>query len=387
MKFRFQNNILTGGTAMPKYYMPTTLLFGTDCVKRHKRHLIHGKKCMIVTGVKSAVLSGALKDVKEVLDGNGVVYEIYDKIKNYTGISEIYELAKLMCEKNIEYIVAIGGGTAIDAAKAAAVYATNDIEPMQIFEEKYENSPLTVVCVPTTAGTGSDTTQYVMMTLDDAHSKKSFGSPMCFPYATFLDSKYTETLPLTVTRNTAVDALCHSVESYLNLKASPFSDNVALEGIRLVGQCARALVTGEITKEVREKLLVAASLGGMAVAHTGLNVVHAMGYQLTCDRNVPHGCANGSLLAEFIAWSAKADVMRAVEVMDAFGTDLSAFKKFMDTVVSVDREFKEEDIELWLENSIIDTVKDNCPRMITREDERQIYINALLNKDRKYTEW
>ena len=372
---------------MPKYYMPTTLLSGTGCVKRHARHLIHGKKCMIVTGLKSAIMSGALDDVKEVLDTKGVEYEIYDKIKNYTGISEIYELALLMKENNTEYIIAIGGGTAIDAAKAAAVYATNDIEPMQIFEENYENEPLTVVCVPTTAGTGSDTTQYVMMTLDDAHSKRSFGSPMCFPYATFLDSKYTETLPLEVTRNTALDALSHSVESYLNLKASPFSDNVALEGIRLVGQCANALMTGEITKEIREKLLIAASLGGMAVAHTGLNLVHAMGYQLTCDRNVAHGRANGSLLCEFIAWSAKADVMRAVDVMDAFGTDLSSFKNFVDTIVPVDRDFVEEDIELWLDNSIVDTVRDNCPRTVTREDERQIYINALINKDRKYTEW
>lgn len=372
---------------MPKYYMPTTLLSGTDCVRRHSRHLIHGKKCMIVTGKHSAIVSGALDDVKSVLEANGVEYEIYDKIDRYTDISEIYALAATMREDKIEYIVAIGGGTAIDAAKAAAVYVTNDIEPMQIFEENYINNPLTVVCVPTTAGTGSDTTQYVMMTLEDAHSKKSFGSTMCFPYATFLDSRYTETLPLEVTRNTAVDALCHSVESYLNLKASPFSDNVSLEGIRLVGQCAKALMSGEITKEIREKLLVAASLGGMAVAHTGLNVVHAMGYQLTCDRNVPHGMANGSLLAEFIAWSAKADVMRAVDVMDAFGMDLSSFKKFMDTVVPVDREFVEEDIELWLDNSIMDTVKENCPRAITREDERQIYINALLNKDRKYTQW
>ena len=225
---------------MPKYYMPTTLLSGKNCIKRHPRHIIHGAKCMIVTGRRSAVVSGALNDVTDVLKENNVEYEIYDKITNATGITEIYNLARTMKENGTEYVIGIGGGSTLDAAKAAAVYAANDIEPMQIFEEKYANKPLTVVCVPTTAGTGSDTTQYVMMTLDDIHKKKSFSSEVCFPYATYLDARYTMTLPVEVTRNTAIDALCHAVESYLNVQASPFSDTVALEAIRLIGQCAPA---------------------------------------------------------------------------------------------------------------------------------------------------
>ncbi|MGN0181495.1 MAG: iron-containing alcohol dehydrogenase [Candidatus Ornithomonoglobus sp.] len=372
---------------MPKYFMPTTLLSGKNCVKRHPRHLIHGKKCMIVTGKQSAVVSGALKDVTDVLQENNVEYRIYDKITSATGISEIYALGRMMAHDGIDYVVGIGGGSTLDAAKAAAVYAANDIEPMQIYEEKYEHNPLKVVCIPTTAGTGSDTTQYVMMTLDDVHNKKSFSSEQCFPYATYLDSRYTLTLPLEVTRNTAIDALCHAVESYLNSQASEFSDIVALEAIRLIGQCADALVSGHVTEGDREKLLVAASTGGMAVAHTGLNVVHAMGHQLTCSKEIPHGRANGALLVEFIAWMAKTDIMRAVDVVTAFGSDLSSFKRFIDTVIPTNEEITETDIDEWIENSIVDTVTANCPGKFTKEDERLIYYNALVNKDRKYTEW
>ena len=372
---------------MPKYFMPTTLLSGRNCIKRHPRHLIHGSKCMIITGRQSAVISGALDDVTDVLKENNVEYEIYNKITNETGITEIYNLAQSMKENGIEFIIGIGGGSTLDAAKAAAVYAANDIEPMQIFEEKYDNKPLTVVCVPTTAGTGSDTTQYVMMTLDDIHKKRSFSSPDCFPYATFLDSRYTMTLPVEVTRNTAIDALCHAVESYLNVQASPFSDTVALEAIRLIGQCVPALVTGKFSEDDREKLLVAASSGGMAVAHTGLNVVHAMGHQLTCSKDIPHGRANGALLVEFIAWCAKADIMRAVDVITAFGSDLSSLKRFMNRVIPMNEEVTEADIDEWVSNSIADTTSMNCPGTFTREDERRIYYNALINKDRKYTQW
>lgn len=372
---------------MPKYFMPTTLLSGKNCVKRHPRHLIHGKKCMIVTGKQSAVVSGALKDVTDVLKENNVDYRIYDKITPAAGISEIYELGRMMAHDDIDYVVGIGGGSTLDAAKAAAVYAANDIEPMRIYEEKYEHDPLKVVCIPTTAGTGSDTTQYVMMTLDDIHNKKSFSSEQCFPYATYLDSRYTLTLPIEVTRNTAIDALCHAVESYLNANASEFSDIVALEAIRLIGQCTDALVSGRITEEDREKLLVAASTGGMAVAHTGLNVVHAMGHQLTCSKEIPHGRANGALLVEFIAWMAKTDIMRAVDVVTAFGSDLSSFKRFIDAVIPTNEEITEADIDEWIKNSISDTVAENCPGNFTKEDERLIYYNALVNKKRKYTEW
>ena len=125
----------------------------------------------------------------------------------------------------------------------------------------------------------------------------------------------------------------------------------------------------------------------MAVAHTGLNLVHAMSHQLTCEKQIPHGRANGALLVEFIAWMAKHDIMRAVDVITAFGSDLPSLKKFIDAVAPVDEEITEEDIDMFLEYSISDTVRENCGGSFTAEDERLIYRNALINKDRKYTEW
>ncbi len=315
------------------------------------------------------------------------MYELYDRVTDKTDIREIYSIAQRGKATGVDYIIGIGGGTTLDVAKATAVYIPNDMKPMDIFKEEYSNHPLPIVCIPTTAGTGSDTTQYVMLTLDEPSNKRSFQSETVFPYATYLDSRYTTTLPIDVTRNTAIDALCHAVESYLNNEASSFSDMVALEAIRLIGQCSDALMSGEITGEVRKKLLVAASSGGMAVAHTGLNLVHAMGHQLTCTKDIPHGRANGALLVEFISFVAKADIMRAVNVIDAFGQDLTGFKRFIGKVTPVNCEITEADIDMWLSNSISQSVLENCPIEVTAEDERRIYYNALINKDRDYTKW
>lgn len=372
---------------MSKYYMPTTLISGKNCVKEYPEYLIQGRMCMIVTGKQSAQVSGALKDVTDVLDAHGVKYGIYSQITSDTPIGEIFTLGRTMQSAGTDYVIGIGGGSALDAAKAAAVYASNDISPMDIFSERYEHKPLTIVCVPTTAGTGSDTTQYAMLTLDKPSNKRSFKSEDCFPVATYLDSRYTLTLPLEVTRNTAIDALCHAVESYLNTKASHLSDMVALEAIRLIGQCTDALVSGEISEDVREKLLMAASAGGMAVAHTGLNLVHAMGHQVTCSKNIPHGRANGALLVEFISFIARANVMRAVNVIDAFGHELTGFKAFINKIAPIDEEITEADIDLWLEKSILESVNQNCPIPVTKEDERKIFYNALINKERDYTKW
>ena len=372
---------------MPKYYMPTILLSGNNCVKRHPRHLLHGKSCIIITGRQSAVLSGALEDVVSVLRDNDIKFEIYSEITNTTNIDQIYELAGKIKRENYEYVIGIGGGSTLDAAKAAAVYAANDIEPMQIFDEVYPNRPLKVICVPTTAGTGSDTTQYVMLTIDKPSNKRSFSSEVCFPYATYLDTKYTLSLPLEVTRNTAIDAMSHAIESYLNKNASSFSDMVALESIELVGQCIKALSSGKLTTTEREKLLTAASAGGMAVAHTGLNLVHAMGHYITRSKNIAHGKANAALLVEFISFVARADIMRAVKVMDALGQELTGFKKYIDVLAPIDEEITENDIEEWSDKLISETDLSNCPVAVTKNDLKQIYYNALINKNRDYTKW
>ncbi len=371
---------------MPKYYMPTTLLSGNNCIKRHPHHIIRGEYALIVTGRHSAVVSGALNDVTEVLKSNKIKYEIYDKVSDKTTISDIYKLGTLMKEKGMDYLIGIGGGSTLDVAKAVSVYAANDIEPMEIYQKQYEKDPFPVVCVPTTAGTGSDTTQYVMITLDNGE-KKSYCAEQCFPYSTFLDSRYTRTMPPEVSRNTAVDALCHAVESFLNSKASPFSDVMALDAIRLIGKSSKALISGEFTDSDRENLLIAASEGGMALAYTGLNVVHAMGYQLTTQNGIPHGRANGTLLPDFLFWAAKQEPMRAVKVIDTFGTDLTSFKKIINKIIPTSETFTSKDVEKWVRKSIVSTVSYNSIREMTSADEIEIYTNALVKKRSNYLEW
>ena len=161
------------------------------------------------------------------------------------------------------------------------MYATNDIEPIQIFDGEQESKPLPILAVPTTAGTGSEVTQYSVLTVDAEETKKSFSTSDTFMKIAFLDAKYTEALPLSITIDTAVDALSHAFESILNRRTTVFSELYAKEAIKLSGKSINALKEGNLSFEDRENLLLASTYAGVAIAQTGTTVVHSMGYPLT----------------------------------------------------------------------------------------------------------
>ena len=291
---------------MNTYYMPTKIIKGEGCVLDSPNLLILGKKAFIVTGKHSGALSGALDDVKSVLENNKIPYHVYDKIENNPEISDMAEGGRMCREFGADFIVAIGGGSPLDAAKAISVYCTNepracsDFTLYDIFSGQFKNDPLPMCAIPTTAGTGSEVTPYSILTLHKEQTKRSFSSPLVFYKAAFLDPKYTANLPLQITRNTAVDAMCHLLEGYTNKKSSNLTDYMAIEGLRLIGECKNGLLTGEISMEERDKLLYASCLGGIVISQTGTTVVHSMGYALTYFHDIPHGMANGYLVYGYL---------------------------------------------------------------------------------------
>ena len=228
---------------MFKFFMPTKVIVGENCVLNNATELIIGKSALIVTGKSSGKKSGALDDVIELLENSTIPYHVYDKVENNPEINDMAMGGKVARECGCDFIIAIGGGSPLDAAKAIAVYATNepkdntDFELYDIFKGAYKNKPLPMVAIPTTAGTGSEVTPYSILTLHKEQTKRSFSCVDTFFKAAFIDGKYTLNLPLQVARNTAVDAMCHLIEGYTNKKASPSTDYMALEGLKTIGIC------------------------------------------------------------------------------------------------------------------------------------------------------
>jgi alcohol dehydrogenase class IV len=205
----------------------------------------------------------------------------------------------------------------MDAAKAIAALAVNDMEAKDLIGGTLQNKPLPVIAVPTTSGTGSEVTPYSILTVPGKRTKMNFHSHYSFPVIAFADPAYTMSMPRDVTIDTAFDAFSHLLESYLSKKSTPLNDALAIEGIRAWSECAGKIKTGDMGYGTREKLMYASTIGGMAITHTGTTIIHAMGYSLTFFKGIPHGRANAMLIGEYLKYNydlCKDKVDRVLEI-------------------------------------------------------------------------
>ncbi|MGI5901909.1 MAG: iron-containing alcohol dehydrogenase family protein [Desulfitobacteriia bacterium] len=310
-----------------KYFMPTRVIMGRDCIsKNSKIFRTLGTKALLVTGARSAKENGSQQDVIAALEKEGISYYIFDRVMSNPSISCVYEGAHIAKEEKVDFIIAIGGGSPMDAGKAIALLAVQDIPEEELFNRTREDKILPLAVVPTTAGTGSEVTQYSVLTNEKAETKTSIANPILFPKVAFLDAKYMENLAVDTTINTAIDALSHAVEGFLSVRASAMTDILALESLRLITACfpdlkrfRKSQGSGEFPLAKREQLLYASYLAGIVIAQTGTTAVHSMGYSLTFFKGVDHGRANGLLLGEylkFIEQKQREPVAKMLSAMD-----------------------------------------------------------------------
>ena len=375
---------LKGWSNMFKYLMPTKVIAGENAVRSNANELILGKKCMIVTGRTSGERSGALADVTAELDLRGIEYKIYNRVSNNPTIEETAEGGAIAREFGCDFLIGIGGGSPLDACKAIAVYATNppsesgDFKLYDIFSGNYKNKPLPMAAIPTTAGTGSETTPYSILTLHKEETKRSFSSPDTFYKVAFIDGRYTVGLPIQIARNTAIDAMSHLLEGYTNKRASAASDYIALEGLRIIGKHIDVIKNGNFTVDLCTDLLWAASLGGIVISQTGTTIVHSMGYALTYYHDIPHGMANGLLLGEYLDRTKDVLPEKTTEYERALNMSLEELKTFFKECLPCDTSFDEKTFYNWACKSIEAKNVPTCPFDITLSDEFEMYKKCLL---------
>ena len=365
---------------MYRFYMPTKVIAGEGCVLKNGKEIAElGKKAMVVTGKNSGRKSGALQDVLDVLNEYQMEYEIYDRIENNPTLDCVVEAGIKARSWQPDLIIGIGGGSPLDAAKAIAVLANNDIPGMDLYNGNYPNKPLPIVAIPTTAGTGSEVTPYAVLTLKDIESKKGFTSEQVFPKVAFLDAVYTEMLPHDVTVHTAVDALSHALEGFTATRSSVSTDYIALEAIKLFADCMPQLKIGDLSLVEREKLLRASMLAGIVIAHTGTTIVHSMGYSLTYFRNIPHGKANGLLLAEYLRFLEEFAMGKVNEVLEALQIEtIDAFAQQMTKLLDDNTRLLPEEIEKYVSISIQATNSiHNTLGNVTKDQQMRMFTESL----------
>ncbi len=359
------------------YSMPTKVIMGPNCLKEHSQELRnYGKNCLIVTGFRSSKLNGSLEDAMEALESENIKYYIFDKVEENPTLETVETAYLENKEKEIDFILAVGGGSAIDAAKAMAVLFYNEITAKEMLSLKNLKA-IPVLAVPTTAGTGSETTPYSILTLHNEKQKRNIGQRV-FPEIAFLDARYTLNMPYAITTSTAVDAFTHLAEGYLNSKANLLSDTLAEKGLQLFGECLDPLIDKLCSIEVREKLLLASSIAGMVISQTGTSLPHGMGYPLTYEKGVPHGTANGILYPGYLSIFKNRDKLN--RLLSLIGvTSIDQLSTIFHQILEFKVILTDEEIKRYVDGILSNEEKlKNHPEKVTREELTMIYKTMIV---------
>ncbi len=366
--------------------IPVKVISGKGCVRQNAGLFSDfGKKCLIVTGGRSAKLSGALDDVVFSLESEGIEYRIFDKIGPNPRLDHCFEGGEIAREFSADFIVGIGGGSPLDAAKAVAVYAANeDLSMYDIYTvpQNKRNKALPLVLIGTTSGTGSEVGRVSVLSDPKTGRKKSISPDDCNSSLTFADSSYTNSMPFDVTVSTALDALSHALEGYMSVKCS---DIPTLFGEKAIKYIFEGLIylykTGELpNEELREKLYYGSLYAGITLSYCGTAFPHPLGYILTENFGVPHGKACSAFLDEFID---RADIFckeKTEKVLEIMGVSKEEYKKIIVSLTALDDIRMSED-EILSHCSRFDTPPANftfSPGSFTKEDAIEVFEKKFL---------
>ncbi len=370
------------------------LLTGQGAVEQlaHELSRLNIHNPLIVTDailIKSGTVEHVLKQLGER------AYGIFDGVEPEPEIAIVEACATVYRDGGHDGLIGVGGGSAIDIAKAVAGYVGHDGALETLFgvdQVKRKGPPL--IAIPTTAGTGSEVTNVSILSDKQAQLKKGIVSDHLLPDVALVCPVMTLTCPRSVTAASGVDALVHAVESYLSVNASPITDALAIGAIKLITKALPKAYANPADLKAREDMATASLMAGMAFGNAGVGAVHALAYPLGGRFNIAHGVSNALLLPYVMAWNKLACVERMAEIAAALGVqtyglsdkaaaDL-AVEAMAELCASVDipkgmRSFNvpEDAIPAMAEEACkIDRLMRNNPRRLTAGDIEQIYRAA-----------
>ena len=264
--------------------------------------------------------SGFGEKLSGLLDKAKIEFVLYDKAAPEPPIELADEGAKLAIRKKCDGVVGIGGGSAMDLAKAIAVLAANKGKAEDYLGlNKVPGPGLPKIMIPTTAGTGSEVTFTAVFIRKKLKKKEGMNSPYLYPELALLDPELTLTLPPHATAATGIDALCHAIESYTSINASPMSEMMSLEAIRLISDNLRTAVHDGTNIEAREAMLLGSLYAGLGLANAGVTAVHSLSYPLGGKYGISHGLANTIMLPRVMAFNLPGAQEKFVDIAEIMG--------------------------------------------------------------------
>ncbi len=286
------------------FELPTRIYFGTgileEALEKEKRFL--GKRIMIVTTGKSLVSNGYLGQLEEILKKTGVENVIiFDGISPNPKLDEVKEAILIGKDKDVDRVIGFGGGSALDAAKAAAVgiSAKDSIEEYLLNGKEPSDETLPVIAIPTTAGTGSELSRGAILSSPAHNIKTGIRGKNIQPKVAIVDARYTWSVPVKVTMETGFDVLAHAIETYCAVKANCYSEMLSETAIKIVAEELEKLKDNLSDGAAREKMAYASMIMGMNLATIGTCLPHRMQYAIGAATDTSH--ASG-LLSLYPVW-------------------------------------------------------------------------------------
>lgn len=304
------------------FYMPARVVGGENVVTKQSALLKKfGNTCLVVTGGTGAKQSGALAELTAALEKENIGYSVYDKIGANPLVTACHEAGKLAVETGADFLVGIGGGSALDAVKAVAVFAANPaLEPEEVYAMNFENEPLPTVGIGTTSGTGSEISAVSVLT-DTNGVKRSIKGDFGYFNLVFADWRYTRSCPMSVTVSTALDAFMHAAEGWLGPKCNEPATAFAAECLPKIYKWLKYFYeTNELPDDKgREELYHASLSAGFTLNYCGTLFPHPVGYILTEHYGIPHGRACAAFFDKLMERAAEFAPGRAASLCTLLG--------------------------------------------------------------------
>lgn len=312
------------------FNLPTKIYSERNCVKQYGAEWTAlGTKALIVTG-RSSAKNGALADVTETLEKYRKEFYVFNETEENPSVEMIMKVRDLGLREQVDFVIGIGGGSPMDAAKAIALMIAQKDKGADYLYQNDKAEALPVVEVPTTCGTGSETTPYAILTIHEQRIKASLPHHI-YPAFALVDGKYLVKARRDIIVNTSVDTLGHFIESYINKNATEFSHMLCEYGMGVWSSVKKVLIGADITEEECDTLMLASTLAGMAIAHTGTALPHGLSYYLTYENKIPHGRAVGYFLPGYLA---EAGPLVRKKVLNLIGfPDIQYFSAFIHTLI------------------------------------------------------
>jgi alcohol dehydrogenase class IV len=309
-----------------EFNLPTKIIFGWESLRKLPQIMAqYGDKVLLVTGHNSAKKSGVLTSVQSTLEERKIEIILFSQVEPEPSCDTVNSGVRLAKEKKCDVVIGLGGGSALDVAKAIAAISKTEglIEEFQAGTRILEKPGLPFIAIPTTAGTGSEVTPNSVLINTQKKIKQSFHDPLMFAKVALVDPELTMAMPPQLTAYSGIDALCQAIESFVSKDANPLTDSIAIHAIKLIKDNLLKAYTDGQDKDARIAMSYAALFSGITLTNARMGAVHGIVHPLGVRYHISHGLLCGLLLPAVMKFNLDIAGSKYAEIAAIFGENIT----------------------------------------------------------------